>query len=299
MGNSKKFISLNEIGHVAHIDGALQIIKDRKIKPGLIFHNSVLSDKRILVSWVSPNDWSRLGYRYGNIKFSFDFKKLIEGKRVYYVENIPYSVVAHRILITDIDRGDILEIYNPTNKDGPWWFNIDEELHYFDENYCLEFMFEGDIYLNSLSSFSFEKHHDSYCSVHRKSPSLCEEMGMPKHKAGALFLERAIARNIDFRDISRFFFSENKLSDRIDFFEYMFYKWFDDVEFNGDLDGACKISKAVARAVINAKSIGKIQEMNILASLFKCESAFKNAASILVSELIGFDDYALVLNKME
>lgn len=78
-------VTFTEVSHVAHIDTAINILKARYLSAGLVFDESKLNKKRILVNWLSPNHWAP-GYRYGNIKFDFLFKELIQEKKYYWVE---------------------------------------------------------------------------------------------------------------------------------------------------------------------------------------------------------------------
>lgn len=64
--------SFSNISHVSHINNALNIIEDGVIKSGLVFDKSLLNTERILVVWLSPNDWGGAGgFRYGNVRFNF------------------------------------------------------------------------------------------------------------------------------------------------------------------------------------------------------------------------------------
>ena len=65
----------------------------------LVWDQSKLNNTRTCIAWLSPNLWVN-GSFYGNIKFAFDWRELIEGKRFYRVEDIKYAPPAYRILIT-------------------------------------------------------------------------------------------------------------------------------------------------------------------------------------------------------
>jgi hypothetical protein len=73
---------------------------------------------------LSPNDWNA-GFRYGNVRFTFDWAALVANKKAYWVESIAYGVPACRILVTDTDRGAELVAYDPTVRNGPWWIPWD------------------------------------------------------------------------------------------------------------------------------------------------------------------------------
>jgi len=88
--NSGTGVPLEKIYHVLHINPALNIVSDSKIKAGLVYDESKLNKKRILVCWLSPNDWDGAGgFRYGNIRFAFDWKKIYEDMYSYWVVGRP------------------------------------------------------------------------------------------------------------------------------------------------------------------------------------------------------------------
>ena len=78
----------------------------------LVWDESKLKNTRTCIAWLSPNLWVN-GSFYGNIKFGFDWEELIDGKKFYWVEAIPYSTPAYRILITNKQPGLDLESYDP------------------------------------------------------------------------------------------------------------------------------------------------------------------------------------------
>jgi hypothetical protein len=113
--------SLDEVSHVSHIKNALNIVAEGKLKSGLIFDESKLNEERILVNWVSPNDWEGGGgFRYGHIRFTFNWRELIDGMNYFWVESIAYGISACRILVTEKDYSMDLHVYDPTLRNGPW-----------------------------------------------------------------------------------------------------------------------------------------------------------------------------------
>lgn len=174
---------LREISHVAHVPIALRIIEDEKIRTDLVFDKSILNDKRIRVVWLSPNDWSD-GFRYGNIRFNFDWKSLIKGRQAYWVESIAYKVDACRILLTNKDYSSFLTPYDPQLGDGPWWVD-DQEQHFWNGKYCLEIMVDEDVNLDQASSIDFVKHHDHFCNI---LPVYCANRGWSAQTGGAELL---------------------------------------------------------------------------------------------------------------
>ena len=119
------------VSHTSHVASALSILDRGEIHPYLVFDESKLNDQRILVSWLSPNHWG-VGFRYGNIRFDFDFKSLIDDKHFYWVElgRVQDSLLA-RILVTDKNHDGDLEEYDPTTKKGPWWHDTVSDQHYY------------------------------------------------------------------------------------------------------------------------------------------------------------------------
>ena len=180
---------LTSVFHVTHIHHALNILSDNKISPQLIYDDSRLNTKRILVVWISPNDWTN-GFRYGNVKFELDWSSLVAGKRFYWVGAMKYQPPACRILVTDQDRDGKLLRYDPTLGDGPWWHKTARDKHYWNGEYCLEFMFEGPIQLTSVKSLRFVRHHPNMCSIDYRS---CPDRGLVAQRSAARFLAGACA----------------------------------------------------------------------------------------------------------
>ena len=186
---------LSTVSHVAHVHTALEILAAGRLRPGLVFDKSRLNSSRVLVTWLSPNDWTGAGgFRYGNVSFSFDWKSLIRGRRFYWVESIAYKTPACRILITDNDYSGALEEYDPRHGDGPWSYDPDEDAHYWNGGYCLELMLEDSIYLHNVFEVTFVKHHPNLCSINR---STCRFLGEHAGPASGLFLAGLVSSSLD------------------------------------------------------------------------------------------------------
>lgn len=282
----------DSVSHTSHVSSAINIIKAGKIRPSLVFDKSKLNDQRILVSWLSPNHWSK-GFRYRNIRFHFSFKDLIEGKKYYWVEAIAYSVEACRILITDIDRDSQLVAYDPNSKTGPWWLNSSDGCHYFNNNYCIEFMIEAPVQLGSMKNLDFVDHHSSYCSEHRNNPSQCNELGFNSSKGGAAFLTRAAVSDVDLSKFSEHFIREDgkPRTELESAFNEFVIRVSRKVKFSGSFTKKSEISLAVVRAVMSAFTFGFKEEAKLLCAMFKDETAFTNAAAIVLSETVGLEKW--------
>ena len=182
---------LTSVAHVAHVPVALRIVEDRTLRADLVFDKSKLNTQRIRVVWLSPNDWGGAGgFRYGNIRFHFDWATLIAGKRVFWVESIAYGIAACRILLTDVDYTGTLDVYDPAVGDGPWWISPSGE-HYWNGNYCLEIMVEDDLDLGTATQVDFVDHHEMRCSIDYRACSYC---GTSRTEGGAEFLAALVSR---------------------------------------------------------------------------------------------------------
>lgn len=182
---------LTSVAHVAHVPTSIRIAEDRRLRADLVFDKSKLNKERIRVVWLSPNDWDGAGgFRYGNVRFHFDWATLVQGKRSYWVESIAYGVEACRILLTDTDYSSTLDVYDPTVGDGPWWESPSGE-HHWNGGYCLEVMIEGDLDLALATDVDFVKHHAKRCNIDYKTCAYC---GASRDKGGAEFVAAMVSR---------------------------------------------------------------------------------------------------------
>lgn len=178
--------TLATVTHVTHLRSAVDVLRAGQLTPQLVFDKSRLNTERILVLWLSPNDWSGAGgFRYGNVGFELDWPSLVQGKKFYWVGVMGYSPSACRILITDNDRGRELKEYDPTARDGPWWFDEKSGNHYWNGKFCVEFMLENEIKLSDVNKLKFVKHHKYQCSI---DPAKCPNKNYEAAPASALFL---------------------------------------------------------------------------------------------------------------
>ncbi|WP_031438130.1 hypothetical protein [Methylobacter tundripaludum] len=282
----------DSVSHTSHVSAAINIIEAGEVRPSLVFDKSKLNEQRILVSWLSPNYWST-GFRYGNIRFDFSFNELIKNKKFYWVESIAYQVEACRILITDIDRNSQLDPYDPTSKNGPWWFDEANDQHYFNGKHCLEFMIEAPISLSYLKKLDFVDHHKNYCSVHRQNPTRCPEFGLNSSKGGAIFLTRAAVTGIDLSQLSTHFVIENgnpSFELELAFSEFAF-KISRKVNFKGTLTEESESSIAVMRAIMSAFTFGLKEEAKLLCAMFQDEDNFNNVAAIVFADTVGYSKW--------
>ncbi len=277
-------VPFKSLDHVTHIKNSLPILLDNKIKSGLVFDESVLNLQRILVSWLSPNTWG--GYRYGNVRLRYKWNKIIENKNFYWVESIAYGVPACRILITDKNHKNLAQ-YDPAKKDGPWWYDVRKNQHYYNGHFCLEFMIEADLELTPDVELYFVSHHDKWCSIHSNNPQKCEDLGLAAWHAAGVFLSYVLADSID---ISLQLFKEDKNEDCIP--ENLKYCWsslyfnlseIDSVEFKGETRNKDDVAIPISRAICNAFANSNIEEVKVLTSTFKSKKHFTNSLAQLVA----------------
>jgi hypothetical protein len=282
----------DEVSHVSHVDAAVRIVLDGRIRQSLVFDESVLNRSRVLVTWLSPNDWSN-GFRYGNIRFTYGFADLIKDMQFYWVEAITaYSPTACRILITDQDRSRTLKPYDPAAASGPWWHDKTTDTHYLNGKLCLEFMIEADLPLRKVRHVDFVSHHPDWCSVHRNAPRKCAELGLLGGKGGALFLAAAAARGIDLSSLMKHLAEDDetdKLSHRLRPALSYLARGLHKVDFASLIEAESATGKAVARALLAALAAGNHDEAKLLAAMFKSDDCTLFAVALVVAEMLGWN----------
>lgn len=185
---------LGSVAHVTHIHHAVEIMRAKSLRPGLIFDKSRLNTSRILVSWLSPNNWNNAGgFRYGNISFGFAWETLVDGLNAYWVGTMNYKPIACRILLTDQDRDSDLLPYDPKRGDGPWWFDKASGKHYWNSELCLEFMLERSLSLKHVTEIEFVKHHANRCCI---DANACRDRGVGADEGGACFIAACCGQRI-------------------------------------------------------------------------------------------------------
>lgn len=296
---NKDCFPFSSVSHVTHIDNSLTILGDQKIKSGLVYDDSLLNRHRILVTWLSPKLWGS-GYRYGNVRFNYEWDKIIKNKRFYWVEIIRYDIPACRILITDKKYSDLLE-YDPENKEGPWWYDTRKKRHYHNDNCCLEFMVETDLKLTSDVRIDFVDHHNKWCSIHRYNPQDCPEVGLPSWTAAGIFLSNILARSID---IPFQLFKNDDNDEKIS--KTLRYCWSalcfylteaDDISFIGKTTHKDEIAMALSRAICNAYANSSCEEWKKLISIFKSKNHLAKSLAKLIALHFDLDDWQGFIEK--
>jgi hypothetical protein len=157
-----------------------------------VWDESKLKNMRTCVSWVSPNSWAN-GSIYGNVRFDFNWKELVLGKKFYWVEAMPgYNPPAFRILISSNEHTGLTR-YDPRMREGPLFYDAQAEIWYRNGNFTGEFLVDEDLLLSDCQAVGFVDHHASIC---RKLQSRCVYLGTSGPEAGAELLARLIAANV-------------------------------------------------------------------------------------------------------
>ena len=187
------FKELDSVRHIAHVKDAIRIIEDGTIRSSLIWDESKLNNSRTCVSWVSPNEWAS-GSIYGNVSFEFDWKEIVSGKNLYWVEDVEeYNPPAYRILVTDKNYNSwrLVSRYDPNKQNGP--VHYDGSNWHRNGNYTGEFMIDGDLSLQYCREVEFINHNKRYCSKNGRN---CEDIELNMYHAGARVLANVLGRDI-------------------------------------------------------------------------------------------------------
>jgi hypothetical protein len=180
--------------HICHVSDAFRIFEDRRIRSSLVWDESKLRNTRTCVAWLSPNTWA-YGSIYGNIRFDFDWRDLIDGKQFYWVESIThYRPPAYRILITANEPTINLDRYFPKRGDGPLYYDSANGKWYCNQEYTGEFLLDEDLWLPECKAVGFVDHHEGICKNRDRAD--CDERGQEGYKAGAKLLSRLIAQQV-------------------------------------------------------------------------------------------------------
>ena len=157
--SSRACIELSEVHHVVHVPEARRILEDGRIKASLVHDESRLDRSRLPVAWLSANTWA-YGSIYGSVQFTFDWDRIIEGRKVYWVEAMDYRPPAYRLLLSERGPTDssLVQTYDPENDDGP--LKHKNGTWYWNGNYTSEFMVEADLPLGQCQEIEFIRHND-------------------------------------------------------------------------------------------------------------------------------------------
>jgi hypothetical protein len=274
-------VPFDEVTHTTHISHAVDILRHGRFSGGLVYDESHLNKDRIPVVWLSPNRWN-IGYRYGNVQFAFPWSKLLAKTRAYWVEIARYQIAAPRILLTERDHDDHpnLTPYDPTDGNGPWWF--DGETHHFNSKVCVEFMLEGNLPLKRCSRVGFVDHHARYCCAYRDSPSTCRELGKLAFLGATRFLARVATEGVD---VATAPFDRDTLAAHCSQLlgKLAHSSW----TYNGATKEADVRADSYARALLSAYANYRDDDRKHLASLFSTQGDAETACRRVLAASLG------------
>lgn len=164
---------LVSVTHSTHLLPAIRIAEDRSLSAELIY-DGVLQATRTKVVYFSPNTWGE-GSRYGAFDFTVDWKALLAGRQLYWVEAIrTYKYAIYRLLLTNKSVGALPVIpYDPVSDDGPIRKTGDD--WFWATGYAAEVVVDEDVPLHEVTKLAFGRHHDSFCS--ERGSGKCPERG--------------------------------------------------------------------------------------------------------------------------
>jgi hypothetical protein len=181
---------LERTGHVTHVESALDVFRDGRIRPKLVLDGSRLDTKRVEVVFTSPFNWAEpWGCMFGNVLFEFDWPKITKGMKLYWLGAQKYSSLRPRILVTDEGYPEFKR-YLPGKRNGPWWRSNKTGLDYWNASYGIEFLIEGDIWVHQVAQMKFIKGH-SKCLL-----GGCPDRGHDRQYAAARLLAGACHRGL-------------------------------------------------------------------------------------------------------
>jgi hypothetical protein len=279
--------------HAAHLRHALDIVRDSIIRPSAINDKTLLVDGDFKVVWVSPFVWE-MGSRYGCVQWTFELKDLLRNCNVYWVEVVKYRYPACRFLITRNKYKDheLLRKYDPTEKEGPWWYDPETRTHYQNcEDACVEFMIEESLFIEDSVKMEFVKHSHKYCCINRTNTSSCPEFNALPEFVGARLVGHIIGNKLDTSDLRLRAKEGHQVSaspplreswkalrDRI---------W----RTNGDFVNAVTpdhlSAKALARSILSAFGMSNYDERKALTLLFHSGAEAAQACRALIQEEFG------------
>jgi hypothetical protein len=273
---------LETISHVSHVSDAFRIFEDKKIRAGLVGDESKLKTTRSSVTWLSPNKWVN-GSFYGNIRFAFDWREVVDGKKFYWVEAMDYSPVAYRILITGDKPSLDLERYRPEEGNGPLYYDFKHDKWYCNiDNLTGEFMLDEDLSLEKCKTVAFENHHDRIC---KRKGSRCEQLGRERYGAGASLLSRLIGQGALEEPLRRLFLHKRRLHPDAESAWGNIVRSFCRVETNGIVTHKSDAASPIVKAMLDR--YGTRRKIKQLGSLFRSSEELELTLRECVAKAFG------------
>jgi len=287
--------------HITHVPASKYLLETKCIIPQLIHDKSKLNTERIQVIWLSPNEWYQ-GSLYGNVRFSYDFTKMIFGKKFYAVEVMTdYNPTACRILITDKDytSNALLEEYNPhILNNGPWYIDPDGN-NFYHKDYNIEFMFEDQLSLNDAIKVDFVKHHPDLCNIYDNRT--CPYLGFTGETAENVFVSYLISNNIQLRNLKLHLSKSESTWSLLDIalsFEKIAGLITNNV-FEGTSTLSSETKKQLARSILDLVAKQDYNSANTLTKVFSSKEELIKCIRMLFGEYFKVDESKLSSSKID
>jgi hypothetical protein len=285
---TSRCVPLTEVTHTAHQQHALNILRDGRLRAGLVYDHCKLNTRRTTVVWLSPNYWAP-GFRYGTIQFAYNWTDLIEERHAYWVEAVTrYSPHACRILLTRKEYD--LAPYDPTQRDGPWWQSTKTGRHYYNNEYTLEILIDEHLTLTGATRLGFVSHHENYCSNKRRD---CPERGMNNITASGRFLSRLITEDLT-SAAAPLLTTGNEPTTELHFaWQRLARAITGEYHPEGRITTNNKTAPALARAIISAHARGDNNDVTQLRAFFKTKEDLTKTAQSCIERAFGLPEGAL------
>jgi hypothetical protein len=276
------------VTHITHLSAVPSLLRDGQLRAALVTDESLLTNHRVLVNWMSPNDWNR-GSMYGNVEFAFDINRIAAGMRIFWVEATVQKVTAVRFLVTPDDRTEFgLVAYDPRARTGPWWYDAESGTHYRNGNFTVELLVERDILFSEAAQVSFTAHNDEYCALNKRG---CPDLALKSDVAEFRFLALIVGEKLNPSSLGALAAGDGVHSGLM--------KWWNRlagelllrhrrVAFQGPITGATPQGLAQAQAVLAALGRGD-ESWRTLAGLFSSIDALLAAVRAAVAACFNVD----------
>lgn len=260
------------------------MLEDGRIRSSLVCDESCLNNTRTCVAWLSPNHWSN-GSLYGNVEFRFDWRRLLAGKKLFWVEAMEtYNPPAFRILITEKHAFEFLQPYPAEERGGPVFYDSQSDAWYWNGQFTGEFMIDADLQLEHCTGVRFCNHHPSIC---RKDGASCSDLGQTRDAAGVRLLALAMGTNV-VRSSSRngqFFMESGELEWHASKCIRQILKLQHKCAFSGHVIAGDNAAVPLASAIL--ERVGRGHDPCRLASLFKAASEVEISLRKRIAKAFG------------
>lgn len=285
---------LDEINHVVHPAAARRILVDGKIRAGIVHDESRMNNSRHHVVWLSANTWAP-GSIYGTVQFTFPWEKVIEGRKMFWVEAMTYPNPAYRLLVTnkDVSHLAFLKPYDPAVDKGPVRFR--NGTWYWNSKDTSEFLVDSDFDLSDCIGFKGIAHRKDRCRIYKSS---CPELEVLHFITGGRMLAFLISSGIHAVDSALKIPPEGSSRPfSYDLDNAVSGIWFllvnnKDSRFKGSIN-KIRDSKAIVMGALSLFGNDRPDEARNLVGLLDNETTFQSALEEIVNDHFGTTGWKL------